>query len=486
MKKIIITISILFAVSHCLNSFAQSWNIGGNNVPVNATFGTTNNRPVLFITNKTEKMRLTPLGNLNFTSSSQSIQFANPSGTINPMMFMFSTGSANPDRMVIAHSPILPDWGLQYSDVSDQFNFLGSSFPVLSVGLNSHLVGIGTTSPAAKLQITGGTDESPAEGGYLVTGDITGANVAIDENEIMARDNGGPSALFLNHNGGNLIIDGTNAGTFVGINTSLPAVETHIVHGFGSNIHGLRINHVSPGFNRQWNLYTTSGGFLELSTDGVTVGSFNPTTGAYTSFSDARVKKDIEDASDVLDKVMQLRVKKYHFLKNASGDRKYYGLIAQEAEKIFPEVVTHNKLDGGGDYYTMDYTAYGVLAIKALQEQQKKINDLEDRIAKLETILASVAPGKVSSATGTVKDAALEQNQPNPFDQSTTIRYHLPQGAKGQINIYDTGGVLVKSITANESGQVQINGVDLKSGTYTYTLMVNGQLAASKKLVLTK
>ena len=108
MKKIIITISILFAVTHSLNSFAQSWNIGGNTAPANATFGTTNNRPVLFITNKTEKMRLTPLGNLNFASSSQSIQFATPSGTINPMMFMFSSGSVNPNRMVIAHSPTFP------------------------------------------------------------------------------------------------------------------------------------------------------------------------------------------------------------------------------------------------------------------------------------------------------------------------------------------------------------------------------------------
>ena len=85
-----------------------------------------------------------------------------------------------------------------------------------------------------------------------------------------------------------------------------------------------------------------------------------------------------------------------------------------------------------------------------------------------------------------MSSAALEQNQPNPFNQSTIIRYHMPQGAKGQINIYDAGGVLVKSIAANESGQAQITASDLKSGTYTYTLMVNGQLAASKKLVLTK
>ena len=489
MKKILTPIALLLALASNFKGSAQSWNIGGNNVPNNPKFGTTNNKPVLFISNNTERMRLTPAGNLNFKTSSQSIQFANPSGIINPMILMFSSGSGNLDRMVIAHSPSFPDWGLQYSDGSDQFNFVSSGSPVMSVGLGSGLVGIGNNNPATRLHVTQGTDASPAGGGYIVAGDIIGANVVIDENEIMARSNGGISSLFLNHNGGNLIIDGTNAGSFVGINTSLPAVETHIVHGFGSNIHGLRINHVSSGFNHEWNLYTTSGGFFELSADGATVGSFNPTTGAYTSFSDARRKKDIEQAPDVLDKVMQLQIKKYHFLQNKPADKKYYGLIAQEVEKIFPEVVTHNRLDGGDDYYTMDYTMYGVLAIKALQEQQKKITDLEDRLSKLEAKLASIIADKTAStdnAASTVKDATLEQNQPNPFNQSTTIRYRLPQGAKGQINVYDAGGVLVKTVAANESGQTQINGADLKAGLYTYTLMVNGQLAASKKFILTK
>ena len=75
----------------------------------------------------------------------------------------------------------------------------------------------------------------------------------------------------------------------------------------------------------------------------------------------------------------------------------------------------------------------------------------------------------------------LEQNQPNPFNQGTTIHYRLPQGSKGQINIYNAGDVLVKTVSASESGQIQINGGNLKPGAYTYTLIVNGQPAVSKK-----
>jgi len=69
-------------------------------------------------------------------------------------------------------------------------------------------VGIGTGAPEARLHVVGGTDSSPAGGGYLVTGNATSTNISIDNNEIMARNNGVPSALFLNNNGGDVVFGG--------------------------------------------------------------------------------------------------------------------------------------------------------------------------------------------------------------------------------------------------------------------------------------
>ena len=63
-------------------------------------------------------------------------------------------------------------------------------------------VGIGTTTPGFKLHVEGGSDVAIGGGGYLVVGDPNGLNVAIDNNEIMARNNGATSTLFLNTNGG--------------------------------------------------------------------------------------------------------------------------------------------------------------------------------------------------------------------------------------------------------------------------------------------
>lgn len=70
-------------------------------------------------------------------------------------------------------------------------------------------VGIATVSPAARLHVTDGTDSAPAGGGYIVTGDVSGANISIDNNEIMARNNGAISTLFLNNNGGAVFVGDT-------------------------------------------------------------------------------------------------------------------------------------------------------------------------------------------------------------------------------------------------------------------------------------
>ena len=352
----------------------------------------------------------------------------------------------------------------------------------LFVDGNNGNVGIGTTAPAVKLHVVDGSDAAPSGGGFIVTGFTTGANIAIDDNEIMARDNGAASALFLNHNGGNLIFNGTNAvGSNVGIGTTSPVSDLHVVHDFGSFDNGLRLqNESSP--NNFWNLYTRGAGDLELSVNGsVMRGLFNFTTGAYTSFSDRRMKKDIEKSPDILSKVLQLEVIKYHGLQNKPADQKYYGLIAQDVEKFFPEIVYHTTNDGSsGDVYTMDYSAFGVLAIKALQEQQQKITLLEERIAKLEAAINSSANSKSLSGV------SLEQNQPNPFNRSTIIRYKIPEGANAQIMIYDASGRLVKTLQATQSRQSQINAGELNAGTYTYSLMLNGQKAASKTMVLMK
>ena len=70
-------------------------------------------------------------------------------------------------------------------------------------------VGITTNTPATKLHISGGTDASyDNTSGYLVIGDINGLSMVMDSNEIMARNNGAASPLYLQNEGGNVYVGG--------------------------------------------------------------------------------------------------------------------------------------------------------------------------------------------------------------------------------------------------------------------------------------
>ena len=69
-------------------------------------------------------------------------------------------------------------------------------------------VGISTTTPATRLHVGGNLDTSLINHGLFVLGDITGVNISMDANEILARNNGAVSDLNLQLDGGNVRVGG--------------------------------------------------------------------------------------------------------------------------------------------------------------------------------------------------------------------------------------------------------------------------------------
>ena len=118
--------------------------------------------------------------------------------------------------------------------------------------------------------------------------------------------------------------------------------------------------------------------------------------------SDESLKKDIEPLQNALDKVLQLQgvsfnwkedVLKERAIENPNGD---IGLIAQEVEKIVPEVVRDIKVvpdykDKPDETLTVKSVKYEnlvALLIEGMKEQQEQINTLKQTVDELSTKLA--------------------------------------------------------------------------------------------------
>jgi hypothetical protein len=178
--------------------------------------------------------------------------------------------------------------------------------------------------------------------------------------------------------GGKILMSGK-----IGINTSTPGTPLEIYQdGDGS---GNGISLVNPGNNYDsWQQYT-DGGVLFLSFRYNAVGWFSPSNGSYNNFSDARLKRDVHALPAILNKVMELKPVGYEMIKNNPKHEKSIGFIAQDVNKLFPELVTiaTDTVSGYGNInglHSVNYTGFTVLAIKAIQEQQQLIDELKKTV----------------------------------------------------------------------------------------------------------
>ncbi len=202
-------------------------------------------------------------------------------------------------------------------------------------------------------------------------------------------------------------------------------------------------------------------------------------------------------------------------------NRDHIGFIAQEFKKVYPDLVYKN--DHG--VLSINYTGLIPVLVEAFKEQQmrmdefdleekkesensRKIQDLEQRIAMLEEEIRLIkeqccqeiygTENTKKGVTGATVDhekidpgqkPVLYQNNPNPFNQATTISFTIPENVgKAMLYIYDMQGVQINSYVVNERGlsSVKIKGNELQPGMYLYTLIVDGRVVDTKRMVLTK
>jgi len=275
------------------------------------------------------------------------------------------------------------------------------------LAVNGNL-GIGTKSPDVKLHVVDGSDATITGGGYLVTGSTTDQNIVLDENEIMARNNGGTSSLQLQRDGGSLSVhyglgeinefrirdDGKT-----GIGVTFPNSKLHVNTVSGENGFRVQINgatkflvHSNGGVVAGHNVTTPTYAFQLQNIDNNLLGKGRAFS--WVTYSDNRLKSNQRTVEYGLEELMQLQPKSYdHHSSSTSEEGEFImvtnqkvatvGFIAQEVQKIIPEAV-NEPTNESKDLWSMDYDKLIPVLTKAIQEQQVIIEELKDRIEMLE------------------------------------------------------------------------------------------------------
>ena len=123
----------------------------------------------------------------------------------------------------------------------------------------------------------------------------------------------------------------------------------------------------------------------------------------------------------------------------------------------------------------------------------QSVNELRAQVVSLQgtqTYNVRARNGSETGVGGNVLDVTtLEQNEPNPFTQTTVVRYTLPESVKcAFLYIYDLNGTQVDQKTLQSRGKssVTLEAGSLAPGMYLYALVVDGKVVDTKRMIITQ
>ena len=297
--------------------------------------------------------------------------------------------------------------------------FTNNGGPQITLLQNGN-VGIGYTSPLSKLDINGGLLAS-GNVGIGNTNPLARLHINSDGNAI--RISGSSPYIyytdvfnvpkgFLWNKGGNNMDLGTEVGNNLGeVKLTIRGIEPFTVQndarvrvgpnasitnipGFGLpnfTVNGIVAIKMPISPFDEWTIFPSLN-VLNIYKNGAQK-AYIDDDGDWNAFSDASLKENVKIFRTVLSDLTKLQVSTYQFKSNRGGDASF-GLIAQNVNEYFPEIVSENVDEDGKRLLGISYAKTGVLAIKAIQEQQeiietqqKRIDELEKRLSKLENKL---------------------------------------------------------------------------------------------------
>jgi len=260
-------------------------------------------------------------------------------------------------------------------------------------------------------------------------------------------------------------------------------------------------NNGKCGINmRPDNVNSTS---LNWNTNALQVRGYTQSHG-YWTWSDSSLKSNIQKIDNALDKLILLSPVSYSYKnsdlsgikttdtnnsKNATlqaerargqadnSQIKRFGLIAQDVQKVFPNLVS--TFEGSP---SVNYLELVPILIGSIKEQQKTIEQLKQKVLDLES----------KTVYTDVNSTKLFQNTPNPFKGLTSFSYFIDETTvfnSAVIEIRDIMGILKTTIPLSDKsglGKVSFHAENLSDGYYIYSLKIDNNLKDSKMMLISE
>ena len=164
--------------------------------------------------------------------------------------------------------------------------------------------------------------------------------------------------------------------------------------------------------------------------------------------------------------------------------RLHYGLSAEQLEETFPDLVTEDK---DGNKY-INYVEMVPILVQAINELSAEVTTLRQELGSQES--GKKAKRQTTSMNETdMEVVSMSQNRPNPFKDKSVITLTVPSDARqAAINIYDMSGKQVQTIPVSERGKTNITvyARQLQPGMFIYSLLVDGKVQATRKMMVTE
>lgn len=239
--------------------------------------------------------------------------------------------------------------------------------------------------------------------------------------------------------------------------------------------------------------------------------------GTLVNSSDARLKEDVQPLSEnaanrgagVLDVLESLTPVSFKYKKmeeekmdtsathdkeaveeeelpNPVMEKEHFGLIAQELQEVYPNLVYEK--DNG--YLAVNYVELVPVLMQAIKELNAKVAVLEANKVNCSPLTSGVQetlslPLNQEQWAG----SSMEQNFPNPFTEKTDIAIYLPESVReAALYIYDLSGKQLEQHPVEGRGEtvMTIHADKMDAGMYVYSLIADKKVVTTKKMIVVK